>query len=152
MPALIDHTKEDHCENRCTVCEQNFESSRTLIRHFKKCHPSLLKSEDNDSDNTTFTLCDDETDNRSSSFCNICGCGPFIGNQSLESHYRNHEPKRFACDLCHAEYNDRTLFESHKIVHQTNLLYACNVCNEGFSTTSNLSSHIRRLHGKTRVK
>lgn len=105
----------------CNVCGEIFERAQVLSHHFKMKHqkPALI--------------------------CNICGC-PCVSETALTCHYKKHEPKAFSCDVCNAEYDNAVALNNHLKTHTTTLLYACNKCGTGFSSTSEISVHLRTVH------
>lgn len=116
------HTKDEYV---CKVCGEQFERAQTLSHHFKTSHqrPKLI--------------------------CNICGC-PCVNESALLAHYKKHEPKAFSCDVCNAEYDNAVSLNNHIKTHATTLLYACNKCDASFSSTSEVSIHLRYVHAKPR--
>lgn len=109
----------------CKVCGDQFERAQTLSHHFKVAHqrPKLI--------------------------CNICGC-PCANEIALLAHYKKHEPKAFSCDDCNAEYDNAVSLNNHIKTHATTLLYACNKCDASFSSTGEVSMHLRTMHAKPR--
>lgn len=105
----------------CNVCGEIFERAQVLSHHFRQKHqkPALI--------------------------CNICGC-PCVSETALTCHYKKHEPKAFSCDVCDAEYDNAVALNNHLKTHTTTLLYACNKCGTGFSSTSEISVHLRTVH------
>lgn len=120
---LIHKSNFTKCQYNCNVCGKQFDKAQTLSHHFRVTHefPKVT--------------------------CNICGC-VCVHEMALISHYKKHEPKQFSCDKCEAEYNNAKDLENHKKTHITNLLYACNKCGEGFSSTTEVSLHLRHVHAK----
>lgn len=120
---LMHNTSQTKSEYVCKVCGEQFERAQILSHHFKVTHqkPKLI--------------------------CNICGC-PCANETALLAHYKKHEPKAFACDVCNAEYDNAVSLNNHIKTHATTLLYACNKCGAGFSRTSEISIHLRAVHAK----
>lgn len=116
------HAKDEYV---CKVCGDQFERAQTLSHHFKIAHqrPKLI--------------------------CNICGC-PCANESALLAHYKKHEPKAFSCDVCNAEYDNAVSLNNHIKTHATTLLYACNKCDASFSSTAEVSMHLRAVHAKPR--
>lgn len=123
--SLLHKNTNSKNEYVCKVCGDQFERAQTLSHHFKVAHqrPKLI--------------------------CNICGC-PCANETALLTHYKKHEPKAFSCDVCNAEYDNAVSLNNHRKTHATTLLYACNKCDASFSSTAEVSIHLRAVHAKPR--
>lgn len=109
-------------EHVCKVCGETFERAQALSLHFKLAHPPPHL------------------------ICNICEC-PCVSEAALLMHLKKHEPKAFSCETCGAEYDNAVSLNNHMKTHVTTLLFACSKCDAGFSSTSEISVHLRTVHG-----
>lgn len=107
----------------CEACKAEFEDYNELLHHFTLKHPLYV--------------------------CKKCGC-TCSSESTLSEHYKIHEPKQSTCDICGVIYPTPIDVANHKKTHNTKLLYACNICDAPFSSISNVSTHIRKVHSRKR--
>ncbi|XP_045505976.1 zinc finger protein 436-like [Colias croceus] len=53
---------------------------------------------------------------------------------------------RYKCNLCNNTFTSETTFNSHKIIHQTDMEYTCDLCKETFDTNKHLLKHKTTWH------
>lgn len=59
---------------------------------------------------------------------------------------------KFTCDKCGIVLNNGVDLLEHKKSHGTTMLYACNKCDAEFSSTAEVSTHLRMQHSKKKVE
>lgn len=77
--------------------------------------------------------------------CEICG-KIFTHRASHYRHIKSHQPPRFACDHCDYKTWHKYDLAKHIRIHTGLKMYQCEYCTASYYTSSNLTSHIRRLH------
>ncbi|XP_017773293.1 PREDICTED: zinc finger protein 165 [Nicrophorus vespilloides] len=73
-----------------------------------------------------------------------------IGQRNYASHVRQHDYRKYVCSTCSAIFTNGKKLMKHMETHGTVLLYACNKCGEPFSSTQEVTSHLRQVHGGRR--
>lgn len=79
--------------------------------------------------------------------CQICKLQCATALQ-LMRHYNKH---KYSCNLCEASFAKYEDLFNHKKTHSQTLPYACNICNEAYSSTREISLHIREKHNNKRT-
>uniref|UniRef100_A0A2H1W2Z4 SFRICE_007748 n=1 Tax=Spodoptera frugiperda TaxID=7108 RepID=A0A2H1W2Z4_SPOFR len=82
--------------------------------------------------------------------CEVCG-KKFIHRASHYTHIKSHQPPNFGCDQCDYKTWHKSDLVKHVRIHAGLKLYQCEFCSTSYYTSSNLTSHIRRLHMKERL-
>ncbi|KAL3284869.1 hypothetical protein HHI36_019006 [Cryptolaemus montrouzieri] len=118
-------TDEDIIElqNQCILCGETFKNCIILQEHFSSVHVTA-----------------DLT-------CQVCRLQCTTDLQ-LMRHYNKH---KYSCNLCEASFGKYEDLFNHKKTHSQTLPYACNICNEAYSSTREISLHIREKHIQKRA-
>ncbi|XP_044763555.1 putative zinc finger protein 840 [Coccinella septempunctata] len=109
-------------ENQCVLCGETFKNCFLLQEHFSTVHVG------------------------SDLICQICKLQCTTDHQLLR-HYNKH---KYSCNLCEASFAKHEDLFNHKKTHSQTLPYACNICNEAYSSTREISLHIREKHSNKR--
>ncbi|KAK9877214.1 hypothetical protein WA026_016962 [Henosepilachna vigintioctopunctata] len=109
-------------QNQCILCGESFQNCFLLQEHFSSMHAG-----------------NDLT-------CQICRLQCATDLQ-LMRHYNKH---KYSCNLCEASFGKYEDLFNHKKTHSQTLPYACNICNEAYSSTREISLHIREKHNLKR--
>ncbi|KAJ8703960.1 hypothetical protein PYW07_013254 [Mythimna separata] len=77
--------------------------------------------------------------------CEVCG-KMFVHRASHYTHVKSHQPPKYACDQCDYKTWHKYDLVKHIRIHTGLKMYQCEYCTASYYTSSNLTSHIRRLH------
>uniref|UniRef100_A0A2A4J4I0 ZAD domain-containing protein n=1 Tax=Heliothis virescens TaxID=7102 RepID=A0A2A4J4I0_HELVI len=77
--------------------------------------------------------------------CEICG-KKFVHRASHYTHIKSHQPPKYGCDSCDYKTWHKYDLVKHIRIHTGLKMYQCEYCTASYYTSSNLTSHIRRLH------
>ena len=83
-------------------------------------------------------------DSRGRFTCELC-TKSFKTPMRLEIHFKQRHENGghgFYCSICDRTFEDRDKSEEHRLAHRSNPV--CHICSASFSSTSNLSAHIKR--------
>ncbi|KAL4222429.1 hypothetical protein ACF0H5_018468 [Mactra antiquata] len=74
--------------------------------------------------------------------CDICG--HMFKKRNLKRHRESHtELKLYACDYCNKGFKTRSQLYNHKLHHNTEKSHTCHVCGKSFNNGPNLRQHIK---------
>lgn len=127
--ALQEHIQNDHMPYTCEICQQEIRSLKQYRQHMGNHE----KNEDKYN-------------------CKICNA-KFPQQLLLFKHIRENHPKPHICEYCGAEFKRKENLEQHMKIHQASKkdrkAFLCPVdgCNSSFTRQSNLTTHLRSIHG-----
>ncbi|XP_055371904.1 zinc finger protein 879-like [Condylostylus longicornis] len=112
------HIKQDHI---CQICMKTFSQPDLLRGHLFRIHANLK-------------------------FCTIC-------NKALKGHLSQHlklhaNEKPFTCDICEAQFSQKSQLNVHQRMHSGERPYKCQVCWQAFAHSTVLKLHIRKHTGE----
>lgn len=119
------HCNEDSSHNiQCKICGSWLKHEYGLKRHMKKHIES----------DKTF-------------ICNICG-KQAPNHYALKSHkrYAHFITERFKCSICDKAFKREITLKEHMTIHTGDILYTCPHCPKTFNSSSNMHSHIKKIH------
>ncbi|XP_022819229.1 zinc finger protein 1 homolog [Spodoptera litura] len=109
----------------CEVCNLKFDTKEQSNDHKRQAHKDMW-------------------------ICEVCGKS-FIHRASHYTHVKSHQPPNYGCDQCDYKTWHKSDLVKHVRIHAGLKLYQCEYCSTSYYTSSNLTSHIRRLHMKERL-
>lgn len=118
--------------NLNTVYLDNIDGTNEAVNNIVRPNDSLDES-DGDKDKST-------SKNASKSILHNNNCAeiaPFVPHTKIT---------KFTCDKCGIVLNNGVDLLEHKKSHGTTMLYACNKCDAEFSSTAEVSAHLRLQH------
>lgn len=133
----------------CNTCRKRYRFERNLKTHLKYCRPEQRLFVECD---FCETICDDEdkliehlkshekTKNDEIDMplkCNSCG-SKFRKEYKLKRHFKLGCPSR--CEKCYKSFSNKQKLELHSC-SMGDVVYKCNVCNEGFKKKDDLYKH-----------
>ncbi|XP_053970621.1 uncharacterized protein LOC128872198 [Hylaeus volcanicus] len=136
----------------CTLCNQRFNSEKSLQLHHTRVHISETKRI---RESTKCQICHEEFPSVLLFNAHLkvhpleCGqCGKyFYRKQNFKLHMKRHLGiKPFPCTVCDKAFLTKQKLDEHTNGHTGNAPVKCNLCNETFRRYSNLTQHKNRHH------
>lgn len=130
---------------KCENCPKSFVNTVKLKQHLKLFHQKCVIQECDESFKTTRKTTFFESAREH--VCHICAA-KFAGIRTLQGHINNvHRPDHelFSCDLCHKQFNTKTNYRNHLLLHQQPTKQ-CSLCSKRFHTQNYLRGHFLRTH------
>ncbi|XP_026276706.1 zinc finger protein 878-like [Frankliniella occidentalis] len=146
----------------CKVCGLILKSRVSLWRHKKKhkedrcckvCNTMFKSLEELDvhsktSHPTDMTENPPQNEGDYKFKCHLCENIAFRSEKDWREHYMliHFTQAVYACDLCDKTYHTKEHLEMHKHTHAGEKPYMCELCASRFSGKSSLKSHLRKIH------
>jgi len=118
----------------CTVCSNNYGSSRQLKVH-EKTHAAAGPSTNHEDVNMKPFVCEE---------CNKS----FAAKGLLMQHKRTHGERRFECSSCHMGFKFAHHLKTHMNIHSGTRPYSCSECDRRFTQIHVVRNHMLKEHGK----
>ena len=139
----------------CSFCQKYLPSERLLREHVRR-HVNTLKCPHCDLTCNTPSRLTQHIRFRHMEIkpheCPLCH-KKFKTSYSLSDHVELHREKNISCIIPGCQYMSKTAkgWQKHmKTAHSTDdMLYCCHVCEERFTAGTQLSSHLKSIHGFT---
>lgn len=143
LDVLQSHMKHMHSDEKmqCKYCPRTYTCKASLLHHEKR-HETLPEGKEISKDwKEYYTYVDDESTNGvRRKKCNLCGIVVLgIGAHLTQVHF----PKKFACDLCEAEFRDKRALAVHKLEHSKGKFLKCPICDREFTEPRYLMNHLK---------
>ncbi|XP_045121770.1 zinc finger protein 197-like isoform X4 [Portunus trituberculatus] len=123
------HSRDTY--SKCDICDKAFVSKYTLIDHMRRIHEEFGAERDK--------------------VCEQCGRS-FFTNTELKYHVKSHTGERpYRCDMCGETYLSSSALRYHMQKH-SNIMFVCPKCKAEFENYVGWSTHMKRVHGITRVR
>lgn len=123
------HSRETN--NKCNICDKTFVSKYTLTDHVRRIHEEFGPGRDK--------------------VCEICGRS-FFTKTELKYHFKSHTGERpFKCEVCGETYLSSSTLRYHMQKH-SNVMFVCPKCKAKFENYVGWSTHMKRVHGISRVR
>lgn len=124
-------THSTETSNKCDICDKAFVSKYTLTDHVRRIHEEHGPGRDK--------------------VCDICGRS-FFTKTELKYHIKSHTGERpYRCDVCGETYLSSSTLRYHMQKH-SNVMFVCPKCKAKFENYVGWSTHMKRVHGVSRVK
>ncbi|KAL5006304.1 hypothetical protein ScPMuIL_015110 [Solemya velum] len=135
---------------KCKLCGNEFVFPKRSVTHLIKTHDV---AECNVIENVTIRKRES-----SPKVCDICGYAtkdPNFYYIHYHKYFRHGIPlpkgwKPFTCDLCGKECFTKFQLRDHKLIHQEDTPFICEVCGQGFKSRTCLNSHVFHRHSSER--
>ncbi|XP_053685609.1 transcription factor grauzone-like [Sabethes cyaneus] len=118
-----------HCQMKCEVCSEEFESFRLLKRHYSKVH-------------------------NQNGHVKCCALR-FTDLKRLKEHIKVHiNPKSFQCNECQKNFSSkRSLFQHQLVMHipDEQKLFQCEQCSKKFAKQYQLNKHLIKHKQETQI-
>ncbi|KAJ6623033.1 Zinc finger protein, partial [Pseudolycoriella hygida] len=146
-----DADSAESSQYKCSQCDKNLSSSRSLKRHVKTFHTSVKKRvftckecQIDFEDSTEYTK--HKAVHKKLYECNVCE-RTFRTKFLLKSHYVQHvKEKPFLCEICSRPFARLATLRKHRFTHVTEKTFICDTCGKAFSANFLLKQHIHQYH------
>lgn len=123
------HSRETYY--KCDICDKAFVSKYTLTDHVRRIHEEFGPGRDK--------------------VCDHCGRS-FFTKTELKYHIKSHTGERpYRCDVCGETYLSSSTLRYHMQKH-SNIMFVCPECKAKFENYVGWSTHMKRVHGISRVR
>ncbi|KAK3607418.1 hypothetical protein CHS0354_003053 [Potamilus streckersoni] len=131
----------------CSICEKEFRQSGNFHKHMKshteshhycKCGNCGLEF-DNDEKLQQHMQKDHTGPNPYK--CVLC-FREFRQYNNLCRHLRSHREKKFVCEICDKECNEKHYLDMHMSSHTGHRIFSCGVCAKQFTSTNDFKEHV----------
>ena len=157
------HVSQNCCyllkENKCSICNEKFESRSLKMDHFAIKHQELKMYQCTKCSSRFISVkglkihISTSHGNNVRRMCPICGkmlkTAAVLKEHISYMHEGKAKPK-LKCSLCEESYATKQALENHMSVHEGKI-FQCSNCNEEFNSKSKLESHIAKEHDRSKL-
>ena len=151
------HVSQNCCyllkENKCSICNEKFESRALKMEHFSTNHPEVRLHDCTKCSSRFITErglkkhTSTVHGNIVPSICPICGIKMknilYLKIHISQVHEGN--KPRFKCTLCDGSFSTKKILENHMFVHEGKI-FQCTNCNEEFNSRIKFERHVAKEH------